>query len=470
MENQHVKPFAAISACALLLSLSPDAHAQYTGALGAQFNNGMSATLSVMSQGMSNMAMLRRSLYGSYGSYRSGRPSAAQMQSARGQRLIHQGRAATTFPTRPWPTAYWMAHTIVDTSISAAEDRRIRSSGMLLQRTQFAKQVSQRGARWGDMSDMIAVATVIAVEAYTGQPVSNAGFQAQRRIWSRAWLKDADFQGRTAASKQQLYEELLLGGTYPWYLRSVNKDAAGARKQAAHFLDEWYRDKAAGVIKVYAKYSANGAKGAPETALAAPAPPNPEMPVSSVTAPAPMTMAQAVPLARFKAAPTLLLPDLLAKKESAESQEKSRKRYETLLNAGRERMQNIFTPGPQGEESVADALTFALMTLYTVSKTPSGNISEAGFTPVNARGLNQQITLLLARDPKFRAQSKEQRQKMYESAVLIAVMVGAINGEAQQKKDAALRENARVSANQWLQSLLGVSPDKVRLSDAGFLF
>ena len=127
--------FALAASCSFgTLGFAPCAHAQYTGAMGMQFNNMQSATISTMVRGMSNMAMLRASLRRSY--IRSG-PTADDLQMARGQRILRAGRASVTFPTRPWFTPYWMAHTKIDGSIPAAQYRQIRASGMEKQQAEF---------------------------------------------------------------------------------------------------------------------------------------------------------------------------------------------------------------------------------------------------------------------------------------------------------------------------------------------
>lgn len=112
-------------------------------------------------------------------------------------------------------------------------------------------------------------------------------------------------------------------------------------------------------------------------------------------------------------------------------------------------------------------MTFAVLTLYTVSKTGSGNISEAGFTPQNLEALNRQLTLKLAQNAEFRGQSAAQKQRIWEGAILTGALVGALNGQAQQSGNAQIREQARAAADRAFQKLLGVVPSSARLTDAG---
>lgn len=48
--------------------------------------------------------------------------------------------------------------------------------------------------------------------------------------------------------------------------------------------------------------------------------------------------------------------------------------------------------------------------------------------------------------------------------------VGAMNGQAQQSGGAQMRAHTRALANQPLQKLVGVSVEKVRLTDNGVQF
>ncbi len=110
------------------------------------------------------------------------------------------------------------------------------------------------------------------------------------------------------------------------------------------------------------------------------------------------------------------------------------------------------------------------MTFYTAYKTDSGNISEAGFTPEKLRGLTRQITLMLAGNPKFRAQNARQKQTLFEGALMMAMIVGHLNGQAQKTGDAKLRTQAKQSARKAFSFIVGKMPDQVRLSDNGLVF
>ncbi len=170
-------------------------------------------------------------------------PTNEDLKFQRGARLIKQGLATMEFATREWPTAFWMAHTRVDASLSSEqEERRIRMEGMQKQRAFFAEQVARRSAKWGDMADMMSIATVICVEAYTGKTVSNEGFRKQSQLFREAWLKDSFYQGQTTSEKQEAFESVLLASTYSWYLDTIKGDREGARQKASRFFDQWFGD------------------------------------------------------------------------------------------------------------------------------------------------------------------------------------------------------------------------------------
>ncbi len=369
-------PLLAVALMAsLCASATPPASAQfvapygsgYQGADGMQYNSMQGATMSVMLQGMQNMSMMRSSMYSSMRSYHSRRTlSGEELQARRGQRLIKAGRATLKFPMRAWPSNYWMANTRVNTSVPAAQDRRTRSSGMQLQRAEFARQVKVHGAQWGDMADMMAIATVIAVESYTGRKVNNAGFRAQSAIWRRAWLKDAYFQGRTVADKQKFYEgQILLGGTYPWWLRNVKGDRANAKKHAARFFDEWYKDKTPGLLRDYVKYLTGNGSDVRLASAPVPAGTSTATIVTDDTPDAPqMTIAQASAFVQYEPVAPSVLPTLLIARSNRTDRQKSLQLYEDIVKAGRENFQKLFVSANHRREDVADGLTFALMTFY----------------------------------------------------------------------------------------------------------
>lgn len=168
--------------------------------------------------------------------------TADTLSERRGANLIRKGNATMKFAMRAFPYDFWMKNTRVDTSISPEEDRRARLSGMQKQNAYFASQMSRFGAQSGDMADMMSVATIICVEIYTGQKVKGAVFRTQSELFSKAWLRDNSYQGKTLNDKQEYYERAMLSATYSWYLLAQKEDKSGARQYAVERLAEWFGD------------------------------------------------------------------------------------------------------------------------------------------------------------------------------------------------------------------------------------
>ena len=81
-----------------------------------------------------------------------------------------------------------------------------------MQSTLWRQEVAARRAPWGDFGALYAVAYVMAFEAYTGQKLNDAGYQAMLASTRPGFLKDAGFQGRTLQSKQELLRKHSTGG------------------------------------------------------------------------------------------------------------------------------------------------------------------------------------------------------------------------------------------------------------------
>ena len=111
-----------------------------------------------------------------------------------------------------------------------------------MQSTLWRQEVGARKAKWGDFAALYAVAYVMAFEAYTGQKLSDAGYKEMLASTRPGFLKDAGFQGRSAQSKQELYEETLALATNALRLRRAG-DIDGAKKGAAAFIGKtWQGD------------------------------------------------------------------------------------------------------------------------------------------------------------------------------------------------------------------------------------
>ncbi len=406
---------------------------------------------------------------------------------ARGRALIARGRAFVSFPMRAAPVSSWLD------GWAKADPKRGRAGAYqewLAQSTIWKQEAKARGARLGDMADMMALAFVLSAEGYSGKRINNAGWARMSHDFRRVWLRDANYQGFSTLEKQQKYEEIMLSGSWAAYERreGARRGDAGrlaiARKTGGDFLDAYWTsdnkkqrdaDNALQTLAPFAAAKPTRAKApvAPARIAVRPASVKPAASQRAAVAAPPRTTSvsltpeQAVERTLFARGDDLL-PDVLSAREEPLHRAGVRANYARFLATGRERMHSIFG-ARKGKESVADALTYAFLTIYTASKTTSGNISQAGFTPTNLQGLFRQVALRLGNDADFAARSARDKQLVYESAILTATLVGALNGEAARTGSATDAQNAR-AAGAAMQKLLGVEPDRVRLTDDGLQF
>lgn len=432
--------FAAISAASLSVSLlAPCARAQYGGANGMQFNNMMSATMSSMIQGMGNMSMMRSRSGSDSG------PSGHDLQQARGNRAIRSGRSTVIFAVQPIP----MSHFVHDDPARREQD----IAEFHAQTAIWREEAQARNAHFNNMAEASALAVVVALEAYTGQRVNNAGFEDMAQTYTKSLLGSSTFQGSPAQRKQEVYEERAMIPTYALYLtregrkRGDQTMIAKGRAEARGYLEGVWKADTDTAIKRFARFT------------------QPDAPTTrprSAKAAAPSI--QAAQIVRFSpSAP--ILPALLAAQEAASERAEAAKTYNALLLAGREQMSHFFKVSKQ--DNVAQAMTYAVGAFYTLAKTDSGRAGDAGLTAEKVAGLERQFTTLLANDPKFRASSARQKQQTFESAVLMAATLGAMHGQA---KNAAAREQVRAAAGRALQNIVGVPVQNVTLSNAGLEF
>lgn len=406
---------------------------------------------------------------------------------AHGNNIIKSGRATVRFPMRAWPTDYWMQNTIVDTTISAEEDRRIRFNGIIAQRAKFAQEMKARNAKSGDMADIMSVLSIIAYEASSGRRVNNAGFRSMSKTWHNDLLKDAMFQARTTQSKQLFYESELLSATYAWYLRNRG-DVAGARAQGKKFLTKWWGKNTAGVENAlaynankapisstrYAKTPANKAS-ARKAQIKSPAR---EIRIAAPTAKATSTQnatpiigfAQATTITNFRRVDEDVLPAKFAsqiadKKKGSQIENVTRQLIE---GARGDLMQNKSSNLPV--DNVARAFNYYVTVLYPVAMSRDGQPLGAGLTRLTSaqnEALRRQFAQRLASNEAFQKMSDREKQEAAEMYLLVPALSGVIYQAGLQKNNVEVQQSARQMARNALTKTFGVAPEKLRFTDQG---
>ncbi|MBC8102307.1 MAG: hypothetical protein H7Z41_06945 [Cytophagales bacterium] len=448
------------------------ARAQYTGALGSQHNNMMSATLSTMIQGMSNMAMLRGAMYRS-AARRYQRPDP---QTLRGKAIIRRGQATMRFTPRPFPLDKWLRIW----GNGDAEKRRKAYDEWVAQRAIWESEVRQRGAKRTDMADMMALAFAISYEAYSEKRIGDAGFRYLATGTRKAWMKDPVFQGRSVVSKQEFHEELLLSATYALYLRrhgSKTRDTAQialGRDNSKAFLDKWWSSKANGFGTQMASLGTNQvpAAGAVSVVAVRSAKPVAKAAVpASPTGATPPAFEQAVRLTSFQPVSESLMPARFAATiTDAKQREKAEDLYLRLISGTRSDMERNTSNLPVN--NVARAMSFAAATAYDLLKTPEGksmNDLPSQLTKTHMESLRRQFAVALAGDPGFRKLSDREKQEAYEMYLLMPSMAALTYNAAVEQKDVEGQRSARGVARATLTQLFGAAPEKLHFTETGLV-
>ncbi len=428
---------------------------------------------------------------------------------SRGNQIIKSGRATVRFPMRAWPTDYWMQNTVIDKTMNAEEERRVRFSGIVAQRQKFAQEMKLRGAKWGDMADMMSVLSIIAYEASSGRRVNSAGFRSMTKTWHHDLLRDAMFQARTTESKQLFYEGELLSATYAWYLRNAG-DVAGARAQGRKFLAKWWGKNVAAVeaslaynaskpaairtatrtakaqtAKSSTRYARNpGRKAASKATAKAPVEmPQRTVPIAQINAAATSTksastenaaplpsFAQAVEITSFKRVEDSVLP---AKFASQMTDKKTASQLENvtrqLIDGARgDLMQNPKSNLPV--DNVARAFNYYVTVLYPVAMSHDGQPLGRGLTRLTLaqnEALRRQFAQRLASNPNFQKMSDREKQEAAEMYLLVPALTGVLYQAGLQKNDVQSQQSARRMARNALTKTFGVAPEKLRFTDSG---
>ncbi|WP_216321876.1 hypothetical protein [Deinococcus aestuarii] len=240
------------------MTLAGAAHAQvsynpgatsypWSDSAGNTFNNSLSAVMSQqniyqnqlttqiiqnnMQSSMSMNLMMQQAML-----------SEMQLQAAReerGKAVIAAGRATLLFTPQPYepPLAQWaeQAKTSVERKRwEYAEQMRVWNDA-----------VKRYGAKPDDLSHLLATASVLAYEGYTGMRASAAAWKARRAEIARTFLADAAYQGYSAQDKAGLANDLRLAGYSVFerqeYQRTGDRTwLERAKQEGAAFLDRWW--------------------------------------------------------------------------------------------------------------------------------------------------------------------------------------------------------------------------------------
>lgn len=478
----------------------------YQGANGLQYNNPMSATMSVMIQGMQQQSMLRSSLMSSYyarwgyGRARRGL-SPAQLRIQRGRKIIKSGRATTRFKTRPAPAHLWVA----DWAKRNPKGRAGAEAEWREQSQIWRQAVAQRGATYGDMAELQSVAFVLCLEAYTGRQIADAGYRRDLPGARRAYLRSASYQGQTQTQKQAAYEDFLLKASWAMYLRRHGR-MDEARKTAAEFINECWTSDHKGVpdvqdaVATYANFQAGPldvpaarrvaeapvtrAKPLPSRAVVPTrnAPDAPDAPDDKATddaesggantAAAPrMTLAQVVSATNYSPVAPMVLPEMFARQlpqMDQKQREQMQRVCEKLLTGVRDDFaKNTKTPFPV--HNVARAMTYALIQLYPLASAKSGQSLESAqhgpLTPQRIEAIRQQFALALASNPGFTQLSDREKQEMAEMLIVVPTMASVLYEAGREDKDESAMKEAQELARDTFGRTFGVAYDKVTFSD-----
>ena len=459
-------------AASVICVISIPAQAQYNDNLGNSYNNMQSATIGTWLNGQSSMWYSRQRLYAMMS--RSGRRT-VDPQVARGNAVIRRHQATMQFAPRPFPVAYWMKNTKIDTTLPADEDRRRRYAGILAQTAKWSQEMRARGARPNDMGDMLGLAMVLSHEVYTGKRASNVGFCYMAQQFRKSFLTSPDYQGRTNVSKQQFYETQLLSATYSWYLHHTG-ETDKSRTQAKVFMDAWWTSNTPGVINALARYSSKSSLGSAQVSSQ----PAPGGTVKASTSPLPSTQTPdpatappafdaAVRATSFQPVAESIIPARFAEQApDAETKSGYEKICRALLAGSRNQISRAFDT-TMGPNNVARGLAYYTLMLYSVATVPEGSQigSKGRFSKGKAKALEQQFVLALAGNTNFRRLSDREKQEAYETFLLGASISAMAYTSGLTKGDANRQESARAFARENLSRLFGAAPDRMRFTENG---
>ena len=390
----------------------------------------------------------------------------------RGRAIIKSGKATNTFPMRQFPLekhlVIWQA-----AGISRAQAK----AEWQVQSTLWRQEVAARRAPWGDFAALYAVAYVMAFEAYTGQKLNDAGYKAMLASTRPGFLKDAGFQGRSAQSKQELYEETMSLATNALRLRRAG-DMAGAKKEAAAFIGKTWKGDPTEYFDSMKKYAVK--------AQATPVKKTPGKPINL----APKSVAQAgnKPAQSAKLSPdqawreavrvTSFVPTngsiVPAQMGAAVADGRERKQAVELAQTALGAMKRDMTEATNPilpPNNVARAMAWAILSLRQLAQaTPGRDLNDVpSLSPAQQDAVRRQIAFTLASDPKFRAMSDREKQAMQETFLILPHLMGYLYNTGYEQNNLEAQRLARQQARETFRQLFGADADKVRVTDDGIL-
>ena len=469
-KRSHKTLFAlGLTFAATVTMLPQPASAQYADNLGNSYNNMMSATIGTYLNGQTSMYFARQSLYRAM--MRSGRggTSGPDPQEQRGKALIRKNQATMTFATREFPLNKWL-----DTWGAGDPQKRAKAAKeWVMQKALWDSEMQARGAKPGNMADMMALAFVSCMEGYTGERINNAGFQYMSGAFRKTWMKDAWYQGRAAVSKQELYEDALLSGSYSLYLRRQaqksgdTSELAKGTDSAKRFLDQWWSGKTPGALKTLAHYSGKAvpiasAKPAPTPETIAPTPAPPALPQEQQTFT--ISFEEATRITNFTpVAPILIDQKIAATAKDDQSREFITKLTRQMIEQAHTSMGTITTSNLPSD-NVARTLASSLTACYQIALARPGQLighGPAAFNREQMQGLRRQLALILASNPDFQKLGDREKQELAETYLLMPALAGTLYNAAVSKNNDKAQEDARKFARSSFMGILGIEPEKI---------
>jgi hypothetical protein len=158
---------------------------------------------------------------------------------------IKKGTATTRFAAAPLNIEAWLKRWNPKT----AEERRRLYDETVTQKAIWAQEAKARGTNLNDMAESLALSFALAYEVHAGsEKVAPGAYRWLVGDFKRTLMKDANYQGMSAADKQFIVDGALLNSTDAvrlWRIGKQNNDVVSlekARKTAKVHLDQWWGD------------------------------------------------------------------------------------------------------------------------------------------------------------------------------------------------------------------------------------
>lgn len=473
------------------LALAGGAHAQvsynpgatsypWSDSAGNTFNNSLSAVMSQQSiyQNQLTTQIIQNNMQSSMTMnlmMQQAMLSDLQLQAAReerGRAVIAAGRATLLFTPQPYepPLAQWAQQ--AKTSVER-------------KRWEYAEQVrvwndavKRYGAQQGDMSHVLATASVLAYEGYTGMRASAAAWQARRAEIARTFLADAAYQGYSAQDKAQLANDLRLAGYYVFERQESQRTGdrtwlERAKQEGAAFLDRWWTSDTRGRTDAddsAADLARHGSTPAPVLARVPGGTPYLSSGATKAAVPAlapPPQAARSLSLGEAAARTSfrrsgVMLADLLLRNAPQEGQTQARESAElarNLIGLARDSMgRNTGVDLPV--DNVARSLGYAFASLYQVALAQPGRPLEAkpgrlGGQVDYVSNFRRKMALALASSPGFTDLGDADKQMYSEMLLYLSTFPAVLYLDAQEGGRVEEQQLAVELAQALFQTLFG---------------